>query len=1782
LTANGQTGAATIDFNLPGSGPYTIAIASALPTITNSTLVDGTSQPGYDSSPLIDVDGTSAGSANGFLITAANCTVKGLDITHFADQGIYVTGTAATGNLIAGNYIGVGLDGQSAAANGQYGVIMENAANNTIGGSAAAQNVISGNSAGGVAIFGKSATGAVVQDNRIGTDVTGTVALGNAFSGIFVGDFNNGEGAASGALVSDNLVSGNGGSGIFIDGTGANNNTVQGNEVGTTADGTSALGNAFWGVIVEQGASNTIGLTPAGPGNVVSGNKQGGVAVYGATATGNDVLGNRIGTDATGTMALGNAYSGVFVGDWGNGEGAASGTLVSNNVIASNGNTGVWINGTGANDNTVQSNSIGTNTAGTSALGNTFWGVVVEEGAGNTIGGTVLGDGNLISGNQEGGVAVYGSAATGNAIEQNNIGVDENGTKALGNVYSGIFVGDWGNGQGAASGALISGNLISANGNWGVWITGNGAKNNVVETNKIGTNAAGTGALPNAYDGVNLSNGAQSNQIGSPGLGNIIAFNTGAGVAVHDPTTTGNSIRGNSIFGNGSLGIDMNGDGVTLNNTGNVDSGPNHLQNYPVLLSATPGNSTTVSGTLNSLASTAFTLDFYSSPAPDITFFGPGETYLGSVTVTTGSTGNASFTVHLSAATTAGQWITATATDPSGNTSEFSGARQLPASPLPLNATQWTAIGPAPITDQEDNGPVDAGRVTMAVPDPANSKVMYIATDGGGIWKTTNWLSASPTWTPLTDSQPSLNTGGGNTAYKPLAFVPGNPGTLYVAASGPGGGILASTDGGTTWTEKGNSVFDHAAFGTLLVDPTAPSTLYVTVWYGASGGGGVYKSIDGGNTWTNTTAGITTGAASDLTMDPTNSAVLYTGLAQDGAVNGIYKTTNSGATWTLLSSQPVSAANVGDSIRLVIAPSNHLTIYTTVFDTTLGNGTSGEPHRFVSFDGGNSWSPLNSLPAADELRYWHVVLTVDPTNPQIVYVNGDHELYQSTDGGAVWNSLYGEDPVGAYFDASSALVLVGDRGIYRWAGAGSPFANKQGNLQDAELYTVTLDPSNPKVAYGISQDQLAGMKFSGLPTWNYLGGGDEVGKILVDPQNSAVLYTYDPLWTDSFILKSTDGGAMWSASGTGIPTTDNGYNLAYSAQKAFVMDPTNHDRLLVGVDVVYESTDAGASWHPLGSALSPGQFITALAIAPSQPNTVYAATADGKVFVTTNDGSTWQEHDTGLPVDFFDQIVDIEVDPTNPNHAFVVPGRFPTNVYGSAHVWTTTNGGATWSDITGNLPADDYTNALAVDWRFATPILYVGTARGVFRSLNGGTTWAPFETGLPNVNVTDLQFLPQYDLLAAATYGRGVFEILAAGPATHFTISAPTSVTAGTPFTFTVSARDSMGALAVTYTGTVHFTSGDPRKTLPGDYTFTSADNGIHSFTATLRTTPSQTIMATDTVHSSITGTQTIQVTPAAVTHFNVALFPSPEQAGVSATFRVIARDAYNNTVTSYTGTVHFTTSDPNSAVRLPANYTFTSSDKGIHTFHATLVTAGTQSLTATDTVNSSISGSQTGIVITPAAMNHFRVFGFPNPTVSGVMHMFTVQAKDIYGNIVTGYTGTIRFSSSDSNAMLPGPYTFTAGDAGVHTFTGALLSQGTQSITVTDTVNSSLTGSQTGIMVNPSGVSRFSPGAPAQGGSGPQTGSTAVQLVALPNHALLLPGSFGSNSPLNMRRAEWQDLCIGTWPDVANRHVVDLLTVWSLAKKHRLTTDQLFELANTGEEFLLIGPAVGLAGPMG
>jgi large repetitive protein len=298
---------------------------------------------------------------------------------------------------------------------------------------------------------------------------------------------------------------------------------------------------------------------------------------------------------------------------------------------------------------------------------------------------------------------------------------------------------------------------------------------------------------------------------------------------------------------------------------------------------------------------------------------------------------------------------------------------------------------------------------------------------------------------------------------------------------------------------------------------------------------------------------------------------------------------------------------------------------------------------------------------------------------------------------------------------------------------------------------------------------------------------------------------------------------------------------------------------------------------------------------------------------------------------------------------------------------------------------------------------------------------------------------------------------------TQFSVNAPTAATAGSAFNVIVTALDKNGNTAANYAGTVHFTSTDTNSqtVLPADYTFQPGDNGSHTFTVILTRAGKQTVTVNDVGNSNVKGTTgTISVSAAAASTFTVAGFPSSTTAGVAGSFTVTAKDPYNNTATGYTGTVHFASSDGQAV--LPANSTLSN---GTGTFTATLKIAGSQSITATDTSNNSITGSQTGITVNPAAASGLVVTGYPSPVKAGTSNNFTVTAKDPYGNTATGYTGTVTFSSSDNNATLPGSYKFTAKDAGTHTFSATFNTIATQSLTATDKKNG-FSGTQAGIVV--------------------------------------------------------------------------------------------------------------------
>jgi photosystem II stability/assembly factor-like uncharacterized protein len=445
-------------------------------------------------------------------------------------------------------------------------------------------------------------------------------------------------------------------------------------------------------------------------------------------------------------------------------------------------------------------------------------------------------------------------------------------------------------------------------------------------------------------------------------------------------------------------------------------------------------------------------------------------------------------------------------------------------------------------------------------------------------------------------------------------------------------------------------------------------------------------------------------------------------------------------------------------------------------------------------DGGATWIALTKTPNyMGNQGGYNPSLAVDPSNASIIYAGGTNTtgqnqklkgLIESTDGGNSWadistgtSNMTGPhtDQHAFSFDANGKLLDSNDGGIWRLDNPDPKnvaWTDINGNLNTITFTGIALDPTNPNVAYGGSQDNGT-EKFTGSLGWTQFGKNDG-GFVRVDPSNpSTVYFTYDHN-SSGWFLRSDDGG-------TTAESLMNGINPNEPANKyvPYVMDPSNSSRLVLGTNRVYETTDRANHWSPISTPNASGwnssQPISALGLPFGDPNTVYAITNDAHLFVTTDHGNTWHQRDIpgfSAYIITVSPVAGIAVDPANEAVAYVVVDQFHGGPGG--HVFRTSDFGQHWTDISGNLP-DTPTSAIVLDSR--TNVLYVGTDIGVYASSNGGSTWAPFQTGLPNVRVVDLELCPGLNILAAGTHGRGMWEILVPAPSSSNALVAGLSLT---------------------------------------------------------------------------------------------------------------------------------------------------------------------------------------------------------------------------------------------------------------------------------------------------------------------------------------------------------------------------------------------------------------------
>jgi titin len=598
------------------------------------------------SQPLGNGNGLSIGGGSGNnTIGGTSAAARNL-ISGNTAFGVLITDVATTDNKVLGNYIGMDTTGTNLVGNGEEGLFIVDSPANRIGDSAAgAGNLISGNRVGGIRI--DNATANVVLGNLIGTDAAGMLARPNGNGVMLNNSWQNTIGDTG--FSAPNVISGNFTFGIFIGGTSANNQ-IQGALIGVAKNGIAPLGNGTYGVFIYGTATNnTVGGTAPGAGNVLSANFVG-IEIAGLGATGNQIQGNFIGTDLTGTVAVGNIQEGVLINAPAN---TVGGTVAgTRNVISGNRVDGIGIIGDLGTQNLIQGNFIGTDVNGTASLGNFHSGIYFDSATANTIGGTIPEARNIISGNGSG---IFIFNADHMLIQGNYVGTDVTGTLALGNSNAGILASGPSN---TIGGTLAgAGNVISGNGWQGIAIVSQYDTGNLVQGNWIGTAADGVSPLGNVGPGIDFTYDASFNTIGGVGSGegNIIAFNGTYGVYVF--TGTSNSIRGNSMFSNTQLGIRLESSNPV----------------FPELTRAFAGQgSTTILGTYSGAPNTVYLVDFYANTVAHSSGFGEGESYLGTLTITTDDSGIAAFTAVFNAEVPQGQFIAATATDPNNTTSEFS------------------------------------------------------------------------------------------------------------------------------------------------------------------------------------------------------------------------------------------------------------------------------------------------------------------------------------------------------------------------------------------------------------------------------------------------------------------------------------------------------------------------------------------------------------------------------------------------------------------------------------------------------------------------------------------------------------------------------------------------------------------------------------------------------------------------------------------------------------------------------------------------------------------------------------------------------------------------------------------------------------------------------------------------------------------------------------------------------------------------------------------------------
>lgn len=660
----------------------------------------------------------------------------------------------------------------------------------------------------------------------------------------------------------------------------------------------------------------------------------------------------------------------------------------------------------------------------------------------------------------------------------------------------------------------------------------------------------------------------------------------------------------------------------------------------------------------------------------------------------------------------------------------------------PLEATannpEWTIIGPVG-SPKGNNGGI--GRLNGVTLSQKDAKLIWVASAGGGAWKSTD---GGKTWGSTTDKLASL-------AVNDIALDPKNENIVYLAtgddwATGAiyrnpkGVGVLKSIDGGNTWLETGLkwTLSQGQTVSKVLVHPENSAILLATT------SDGIWRSTNSGDTWTK----VASGHFRDLDFHREDFTIWYASTNTQ-----FFRSTDGGVKWT---SQSVSGMPSGCR-RTAISSSEADPDKVFMVVANASNRFGG---FFVSSDAGESWTRTSTTPsilednisgevnAGRQGQGWYdLAITASPLSDKTVQVGGIN-IWRSTNNGTGWTiqtHWYGDQGkpyVHAdihdldYSSVDGKLYAATDGGLYVSSNTGSTWQEINGNLAIMQFYRLSIHETNT-LYLGGSQDN--GTSLANNSTWKEAAGGDGMDNA-IDPSNSQMMYCSGP---NGDFKRSSNGGASFSSM-----LTDNTTGESADWVAPLTLDMKDPRIVYAGHQSVWKSTDKGVSWKKAGTIPTSGSStVNCIAVAESNNSFVYVTNNNG-FYVSTDAGSTWTQR-TGMPVSA-SSISRIAVSNSSHMRICISVSRF-----GSANVYESLDGGQTWKDISSGLPR---VPANCVSYQKSNDRIFVGTDVGIYYRDKVASSFSDYNQGLPNVVINDLEINASKGKLVAATFGRGVWE----------------------------------------------------------------------------------------------------------------------------------------------------------------------------------------------------------------------------------------------------------------------------------------------------------------------------------------------------------------------------------------------------------------------------------------